>query len=295
MIKAITDLIPTILIEWLFHLEAATIRFHDFSKHPPVLIYQMGKVGSSTVYHSLQQAHIVNPVYQIHFLNEKNIQKVIASYYQKAGILLPKHFFVSRALIKKIKKMSGGRIKLISLVRDPIARTISDLFENTNLFSNNLPDQNGQDREKALKRYLEDLFAGFEEQKDYASTWFDQEMKPVFKIDVYDHPFDHQSGFQIIRKENIDLLILKMEVLSTTFDPAIRLFLNTSENVRLLNSNVGNLKSYSSQYQQIKNSLVIPEETCRKIYSTKYGRHFFDEPAIHALIEKWSGRRRMKE
>ncbi len=286
---------PNVLIETLFRLQAATIHLKDFETNPPIIIYQMGKVGSSSVYRSLHQAGLPNPIYHVHFLDQDNIRDIIQQYYRKSNVLRPKHLFVGMALGKKLLKVKKRRLKVITLVRDPIARAVSDLFENANLFSDNLMDAEGRYQENAIKQYLEDLFADFEERTDYTATWFDREIHKVLKINVYTNSFDHQTGFAYIRKDNVELLILKMELLSSTFGPAMRLFLNTTENVPLLNTNVGNSKSYASQYQQMKQSLIIPEDTCRKIYATRYTRHFYNEAAVQAFVEKWSGRKRSKE
>jgi hypothetical protein len=44
------------------------------TEHPPVLIYQMGKVGSTSVSSSLNSAGLANYVFDIHFLSNDLIE-----------------------------------------------------------------------------------------------------------------------------------------------------------------------------------------------------------------------------
>lgn len=47
----------------------------------PILVYQMGKVGSSTIVNTLKSSNINNPVYHIHFLSSEGIYS-IENYYK---------------------------------------------------------------------------------------------------------------------------------------------------------------------------------------------------------------------
>lgn len=48
------------------------------SNQSPILIYQMGKVGSKTVYESLKALNLATPVYHTHLLNKlEEIEKFI--------------------------------------------------------------------------------------------------------------------------------------------------------------------------------------------------------------------------
>ncbi len=49
-----------------------SIQLNQFM-HPPILIYQMGKVGSNTVHKTLLASGIQNPVFHVHFLTKEKI------------------------------------------------------------------------------------------------------------------------------------------------------------------------------------------------------------------------------
>jgi hypothetical protein len=97
----------------------------------PVLIYQMGKVGSSTIKKSLAALESDRPVYQIHHLTEETIAKAEAGYGSilKSSFPRTKHLLWSRYLLAvKSKELAGPPWKLITLVRDPLAVCISGFF-----------------------------------------------------------------------------------------------------------------------------------------------------------------------
>jgi len=58
---------------WHFRVKLA---LQNFNKLPPILIYQMGKVGSSAVYESLKKYGIQNPLHHVHFLSYGHLNEL---------------------------------------------------------------------------------------------------------------------------------------------------------------------------------------------------------------------------
>jgi len=92
-----------------------------FSKRDgrPVLIYQFGKVGSSSLYHSLNRLN--REVYHVHVLEAGRLAAVINSL-KNAGQEIPMHLATSLYLQNAIQNRKWD---VISIVRDPVARNIS--------------------------------------------------------------------------------------------------------------------------------------------------------------------------
>lgn len=262
------------ILEPRLWLSRARLALHDFDKTPPVLIYQMGKVGSSAVYASLSNAVISNPVYHVHFLSYGNINRV-ERYYRTVGAsqsIAQLRFL--RALRRKLDR-TGGPIHVITLVRDPVAREISDVFENMDSHHRSLlTGTGGIDISKTIDR-LNASFAEFDEAKDYACTWFDREMLDTFGIDVYATPFDHDRKFTIVAKSGVDLLIMRMEDLPTVFSEAIRQFLG--EAVPLVRANDASAKDYHAAYQAVISEISLSRDVYKRIYASRYARHFYPE------------------
>jgi hypothetical protein len=116
----------------------------------------MGKVGSSTVYTSLQALSLPNPIYHVHFLNDERLAMVkadIARLKQEQTnsdfvnrlrrSVVHEHYNASLAVKRRLEREQDQRWLVISLVRDPIARRISAFFETMWNFHPELIDAQG--------------------------------------------------------------------------------------------------------------------------------------------------------
>ncbi|MDE7430765.1 MAG: putative capsular polysaccharide synthesis family protein [Lachnospiraceae bacterium] len=217
-----------------------------------ILVYQSGKVASSTVCKSISNYDR----YALHCHRLDGIGENDDSLYE-------------------LLNLKSG--KIISLVRDPVARQIAAMWQNIYQVHRYSAEVDFSEIERY---FFPDQFDGGE------FTWFDGQMKKVFKIDVFDYPFDKESGYSIIRKGNIELLLLKMEKINELED-VIGDFLNI-EQFRLDSSNVGSEKSYRFAYRDYKANFRLPQEILENIYmKNEHMKHFYSEQERKALYEKW--------
>jgi hypothetical protein len=256
----------------------------DFDRISPILIYQMGKVGSSAVYKSLKAGGIPNPIYHVHFLSHRNLDEV-EQFYRNAGALKPLSSLKFWRSLRK--KLDRGRkpVYLISLVREPIAREISDVFQNMAAHHPQLLSESGDvDIEKTVD-FISTEFAGFDEATDYTCTWFNKEMLDSFGLDVYATPFDHQRGYSIIANDRANLLLLRMEDLSTIFETATEDFLGQSIPLRVANE--ASSKSNYQAYQRVLGQLSLPGPNAARIYNSRYAKHFYPSETRQKLTKHW--------
>lgn len=264
-------------------LKILNIGLRDFTLNPPILVFQSGKVGSSTVASSLTQAKLKNPIYHVHRLSEKGINSPGAK---------PK---LGRALRRKIDAHGGISSidwKIISLTRDPIAIAVSALFQSIGIGRrNDLLQKNGE-IDKIL--VLEELYRNLENfDQSYFCTWFDRELKTVFDVDAFAYPFDHNQGYTIIKQNNVDVLIIRLEDLNNHGSCAIAEFLNLDSPVALKSANVASTKKYADAYRDIKKSISLPVDICQKVYSSKYTSHFYDSAQQEKFIQNWTQKRQI--
>ncbi|MBI4762490.1 MAG: putative capsular polysaccharide synthesis family protein [Chloroflexota bacterium] len=261
------------------------------TEHPPVIVYQMGKVGSKTIEHSLryyyQSRGMDVEVYHAHFLNyldemEQNGRKNKIS---RQGL---QHIHEMMALKKKIDSDPNRKWRLISLVRDPVARNIASFFQalSVNQF---IPDwkERYQKGDLKVEELLEKFLSLGDDYHNYPATWFDSQLKPVFGIDVFETPFPHQTGYKIYPATgNSRLLVMRAEDLSRCASQAMFEYLGL-ENFTLLNSNTSDEKDYVDVYNEFK-KLPLPLEYVNKIYGTKYAQHFYSAAELDAFRRKWA-------
>lgn len=260
-------------------------RFGDSS---PIIIYQMGKVGSTTVYKSLESADLGISVHHAHFLSWEGIQDAENYFLSLQKPKMPAHIARSKQLREEIDRAGVNRWRIITLVREPIGWHISNFFQNVDAYYPDLVAEDGSLKADEAVEFLQHGLATFDEHTDYASNWFDREMKRVFDVDVYDHPFDHEKGFVIIPGQNVRLLVLRLENLDRSFRQAMRRFIGPWPVVRVVRSNVGTRKKHAEAYEHVLGCLVVPESVCARVYASKYARHFYTEQMRDNLTRKWS-------
>lgn len=268
-------------------VEKLKINTQNFIKNPPIIIYQMGKVGSSTVLNSLKNVDLPNPVHHVHFLSHNGIKNAEKYFLRLKNPIIPHHIKLSKILRKKIDKTKDRRWKIITLIREPIGRDISDFFENVETQHPNLIDENGNVKKSQAIEFLQKKFMNYDELTNYTCTWFDKELKIAFNIDIYAYPFNHRKGFTIIRNKNIEILILKLEDIDRSFNNGVKEFLNLNCYIKMLKANVAKDKKYSIAYKYVLKNIVIPKPVCIKIYSSKYANHFYSESMRSEFIKKW--------
>lgn len=268
-------------------------------KKPPVIIYQMGKVGSSTIAQSIKAYNVNMPVYHVHYLSKSRVnqlEKERQKYFKTTKENLLRRSWKYQHLRKELHdKPTGKKWKIISLTREPIARNISAFFENLEFKSTGENQcylvKSDYYRINAIRVNLatiDNLIALFFDRfyHDSPLTFFDRELKKVFEIDVYASPFPKSKGYKIYEGEKADVLILKLENLNQCSHPAFREFFNI-EKIDLIGSNIGSEKDYAPLYSKFKDDIRFPESYINKMYQSKYMQHFYSDFEIEELRAKW--------
>ena len=257
------------------------------SNHPPVLVYQMGKVGSTSVSKSLKAAGLINYVFDIHFLSKDLIK--YRNFYVESGIVpVPYHLDLGLSLRKRIIRGGCNEFKIISMVRDPIARQISDIFENLELICMEAKMPSVLFDAVEIYNFIEKKFAD-DSFFDYVFNWFDNELKKVFGIDVFAHPFNRESGWSLYRNGNTEALIIRLDDLSRVGENVITNFLGyeSKRKIPILKANVRSQTQQSDAYQFVKDRLRLNKFFCEKIYASRFVRHFYSDDQVKKMSRQW--------
>lgn len=258
-----------------------------FNNPESILIYQPGKVGSSSIYKSildlkLPVIHLHRLAYNPYLFGDKNI-------------------IAYNELMNNIKQ---SKIKIITGVREPISRDISNFLHNLDdgrwyTYSFLSPDINNTFQQVIDKYYVNKNYQ-YTLINDYKwldicwnygkygqmFEWFDFELKKVFGIDIYDYPFDKEKGITVIKKGNIEIFLYKLEKLNDN-EKELGKFIGNSKFI-LLNNNVGNEKKYKYFYQEFLNNFQLSKKYFEIYYqNNKMMQHFYNEEEILLFIKKW--------
>jgi len=232
----------------------------QLKKEPPILIYQMGKVGSMSIYTSLKK------VYPGLVLHLHNIDRQLE-------IKPDLRVFYNNYLQNKEQP-----VYIISLIREPFSRNISDFFQNFEKYVGTQPSD--------YKGTVEDLIEIFIDRFPHQAVlnWFDINIKKHFDIDVYDHSFPDR-GSCIIKKNNHKLLLMKYDLSDSSKIEQISSFLKIDQ-FELWNENVGINKPYKRLYTEFLDQIKLPERIVEPVITSKYFTHFYEDEKKE-LMKKW--------
>lgn len=265
--------------------------FSGFRGDNPVVVYQMGKVGSSTIVASLHALPLQRPIYHVHTLISEGIRDRRRKYEKmfKHGapvdLRRASHLHASQYLSRRIKRGAyGGKWKVVSLVRDPVAMNVSSFFQIIDYY---IPDFFSRLADGRLS--IEDGIDIFLKECDHdnALIWFDMELKSTFGVDVFATPFSTSKGYGIYLGDNADVLVLRLESVDACAELAFRDFLGV-EDFKLVPANVSEGKSYFAAYNAFKEKLVLPESYLDNMYESKFAQHFYTQAERSAFRGKWS-------
>jgi len=237
------------------------------------IVITMGKVGTYTMTETLRHTLPHKRIFKVHSLTEEGIRNYETF---KKG----KPAQNERECFNILQKNVNVRLKLITLVRDPFEREISSFFHNLEIYFPNT--------DSISLDLIKEKLINSPSSHNYALNWFDKEIKQRFSIDVYNHPFDKEKGYSIIKKDKVELLIIRLEDLNSTYTTALKDFLGIDCS-ELIIQNTADKKQYSQYYQAFKRNTIFPVPFLNKFYTSKYAKHFYSESEIQKKITLWSG------
>jgi hypothetical protein len=236
----------------------------------------MGKVGSTAVFNSLKMAQPWREIHHVHQLSETGISRK-ESWYRDKGIPLnsPDLLYPKSLRHKILSARSGTTWQIISLTREPASLEISGVFQNLDSTYREFLNPDGSLHYNSLLQYLESSLLNYNETESYYSKWFDEEMKEMFGIDVYESPFDFRNRYMIYETKGARLLLMRMEDLNSVFSSAFFQFLGVK--TTLSRANDASAKWYQADYKRIREHFQANPQLLKNVYQTRYARHFYPE------------------
>lgn len=235
------------------------------------LVYQPGKVGSTSLYNSL---------------NKYGVESIHMHWWMESGLNewehTPEMVNLFKEVAVELKKMlirPSRKLKIITAVRDPIGQALSFFMQQFTPYCIKIEADNNIVEQANL----------FVQQKIQANTqyeWFNKELKRLTGIDIFEYPFDKENGYCWIKKDNIEILVLKMENLNKN-EEVIREFVN-NKNFKIENTNEGAKKHYKYIYQTIKSDFKISSNVVKQAYDRNlFFKHLYTEKEKQEFLEKW--------
>lgn len=261
---------------------------HAYSGQP-IITYQMGKVGSSTVRASLATLDSDRPVYHVHFLNPERVREIERQrrkYFRTEKFTLLRRPWLYEFLYEQIRT-ENRHWKIVTLIREPIARNMSTFFENLEV----------TEKPNSTKYAVKSDYYGFDIEVDVKQVdplielffdrlvherplnYFNDEIKYVLGIDVFECAFPRDKGYMVYRGNNVDLLLVRLEDLDRCASTAFKEFLSIDD-FSLAQANIASKKIYAPLYKEFKRKIHFSETYVNRMYESRYTRHFYSDEEI---------------
>ena len=251
----------------------------------PILVYQMGKVGSRTVFEGLAASGLGTPIFHLHRLaGIEAIERELAQHGGAGQERALEHLALSRHVRDRVVSESREHWNVITLVRDPVARNLSSFFYNLSDYVA-ASDLRQERREHTLHALVMAFLNGFDHA--FSLRWFEQQLEPFFGIDVFAQPFSGERGYAIQETERCRLLILRTEDMERVLAGAMERFLGLSD-FRPPAVNLGKQQGYAQLYRDLLDHIVLPPTYLSYVYDSRLARHFYTHEERAARTRFWS-------
>ena len=237
----------------------------DGSMRELCLVLTMGRVGSTSMYESIPAIQ-ERQKFHVHSVNVHTLIKQV----MKRGSIEKSARSVQDGL-RAVRAVMGfpGRVKVISLVRDVVSRELSSAFLSLRSTHSPAEVEAMLDDTRLLREFYWNKFS-----RGRPMVWFDNEVRNVLGMDVYESPFP-SVGWKTYSNDRFDLLVIRTEC-----DPAIKSdatsrFLGTATfPISNINSQ-SNKGSLAAQYLRFKTNLGLTRQELEDYAACRYQKHFY--------------------
>jgi hypothetical protein len=241
-----------------------------------VVIYQMGKVGSSSIEKTLKEKGIhVLHLHKIYYSDIYFYDLTIVDRFKKfrATIL----FFIMNIIFKRCS------CKVITIVRDPMERTLSQMFHHIDLLIYSRSRKNSRKEVNANDLFKEIFYNDIN--TCYAQQWMTSEFNPSMGINYLNCDFDQKKGFGLAESKNKKVLFLRFEDLNS-FDSIIGEFCGVKD-FKLKSANRSSNKWYSDLYKSFENQMLIDKDVFDSMYKNSFYNKFYGDESLEAKSKRW--------
>ena len=237
------------------------------------VVFAAGKTGTTAIATALQRAG-VTPVFQVHNLGARALAAREGEYRVRAPETRPVHIWQALWLASHLPSVER-RWKIVTLVRDPVARLVAQWFQEHDRFGS---------EPVSADQIIDELFQRSER---LHNDWFDFQFAALLGIDVYQHRFDPTVGYGLIEAPSADVMLLRQESLDRSAAP-LGEFFELPGPVDLRPENVGADKEYRALYSDVLERARLPDSLLDTVYSTRFARHFYTDDEIAAFRRRWT-------
>ncbi|MFW5872807.1 MAG: putative capsular polysaccharide synthesis family protein, partial [bacterium] len=122
-------------------------------------------------------------IFHAHYLSDKYLEEILPNIHESHYDNIQR----GKQVVNRILSHNPQKIYLISIVRDPVSREISGIFENADSIRN---IYNAELNITVIKKHINYIL-------NSDRDWFNNEFMEFTGLDIYQLPFDKNKGYSI--------------------------------------------------------------------------------------------------
>jgi hypothetical protein len=251
---------------------------------PPIVVFSWSKTASSTAYETLVRSHPRRPVYHLHGLDDDVEERQARHARAGTSLGIAPEGLRAVARLRPMAKAKDREMALVTLVREPIARSVSSFFQRHYASPVDMTAADpSPDDVAATVAELHELLPEMITSND---VWFDRQMVGVFDVDLFDAPFDPKAGFAHYRHGPVAQAVIRSDRFDELYRPAIEPIIGHGlGSVR--HANVGRAKQYRAHRRATMQAFRLTTDEIDLALSTRVLQHYFSADERDELVRTW--------
>lgn len=284
-----------------------------------VSVHQIGKVGSTSLVHTLESIFPEEKIFHTHKASEAGLMRsaveYLASPWDRLRRIAEGSNVWSTLEFSRLLEVPLDRHdwRIINLTREPVGRDVSAFFQVfEHRYLRRLPAAAQEicrrsfgaadasvfsEEERAiLTPALRELFA-HEFGPDRYLPWYSSEVQGVFGVNVFSEPFDRDRGYTCYRRGAVTVLVATIEKLGRSLREALLAGFTgcplgeeiaQRPQVELARVHSAEDKRYAAVYDLFRREKAIEPAVIDARLREPYARHFYSDDFLAAVRAKWT-------
>jgi len=249
--------------------------------YKPLLIYTVGRVSSASIYNVCEKETTFTP-YHVHYITPHRLEAQAAAA-EESG-----HWEKDVTDGIEFSRRRGeyrGKPRIINIVRDPIARTLSLFFFSGQVAESDiLPGTDGPQRWAGIL----DAFMKYDRHTEF-DFWLQDEFAKYTGVDLLKTNYSAKNGWGRCETQQFDILTFQCELednrkialLNSFLGAKIKAIPRDNSTAERAGEDVGNL------YKSFVNDVALPVDYVDHIYGLNSSRFFYTAKQIDTFRKKW--------
>jgi hypothetical protein len=270
----------------------------------PILVWQMGKVGSTSMLLGLRAALPSLEVWHSHALSEEVLARAERRLTEDRSAPTEASRQIAREIVEgravRVRLLGDGpRWRILTLTREPIGHLVSVLFHHLDYFTRlaAAPASPPETTVDVLHAFATGVLARTDggrrigDPRDAALTraqaWFDRELLTVLGVDVRASPLDRTAGYTRIRTPRADVVVVRFEDLPWAAPAAVRALCGF-EGFKMPTENRAADRPSGRMYADYLRRCRFPRALVEAALASPYATHAYTAAERAALAAHWS-------